>query len=408
MKRLMLLTALILISAKGMLRAQTNNTIAQPSKTDQAFNPCEKCYIHIKDIVLMKDERMTLELFRIEDYALFKNMDSILMNFRKDITFYKDSLDNNGIGNVRIDYVYNLKNNTRKIRFHKYPANGASFVQQNNDVSKLKIEQDTVHIVLENTMPLKQATYVKVKGALGKQLLSTFPYSIQATFVLNNYTDVDHLITDKAEIKRIIDTLEEAKKPLVGKRGHVGVVSSVYRPYLSQNMKEHWRPAIIKYRQYIGIIKDENDYQGSSDYLTVDMNVGIGLLRNALAPTADLGLQIVRTRRRYDPKVSNAYGLYFQPIFLFDKNSTGDYITNTNAFVTLRLGEQTNEEGCKRPIATALGVGYLILNKGNYFKNNTFKVFMDLQLNKAVRIAPELIITDNGKQIFPGLTLKVF
>lgn len=405
MKRLMLCTALVLMSATGMLRAQSRDV---HTKTDLTFNPCEKCYIRIKDIVLMKDERMTLELFRIEDYDLFKNMDSILMSLYKDVAFYKDSLEGNGTDNVRIDYVYNLKNNTRKIRFRKYAANGQSFVRQNNDVSKLKIEQDTIHIVLENTMPLEQATYIKIKGSMGKQLLSTFPYSVQATFVLNNYTDIDRLIANKAEIRRIIDTLKEAKKPLQNKKGYIRAVSSVYRPYLSGYTKEHWRPAIVKYRQFTGIIKDESDYGGATDYLTVDMNVGVGLLRNTLAPTADLGLQIVRNRRKYDPKTSNTYGLYFQPIFLFEKNSSGNYITNTNGFVNVRFGEQTNEEGCKRPITRAFGAGYLILNKGDYFKKNTFKVFMDLQLNKDIRISPELIITDNGKQVFPGLTLKVF
>lgn len=411
MNKLILSTALILISLHGTLFAQTTDMHTLPSRTESTFNPCIPCYIHIKDVVMLKDKKMVLELFRIEDYALLKNMDSILMNFRKDIAFYKDSLESNNMGNVRIDYVYNLKNNTRKIRFNKYPAEGQSFVKVNNDVSRLKIEQDTVHIVIENEMPLKEAMFIKVKGP-GKELLNIFPYSIQLTFTLNNYTDVDQIIADKVEMKRIVDTLEEAKRPLAsGKRGHVGVVSSVYRPYLSESVKKAWSPALVRYKQYNGVIKDELDNgYNTHDYLTADFNMGLGLIRNTLAPSADLGLQLLLGYKKYrSSKNHNVLGLYFQPIFFFDKNSNGDYITNTNAFVNLHWGEEMDNDlmGLKLR-RTTFGVGYLVLSKGNYFKNTTMKVFLDLQLAHGVTLSPELIATDNFKQIFPGFTLKIF
>lgn len=406
MKRLMLCTALVLMSATGMLRAQNNDVRA---KTDLIFN-CEKCLINIKDIVLLKDERMTLELLRVDDYELFKNMDSILMNFRKDIAFYKDSLENESTGSVKIDYVVNPQNNTRKIRFRKYPPNGKLFVKQTNELSKLKVEQDTVHIIIERIPPIEVNGYARSKGiGKGHWQSSTFRYRVQATFVLNNYTNIDYFISNKEELQHIVDTLRETKRLLVNKHtGTLPPISVVYRPYSLDGDKQRIIGAQQRYKQYTGIIKDENDYSSANDYLTVDMNVGISLLRNTLAPTADLGLQIVRSSRKYDPNISNCYGIYFQPIFLFDKNSSGNYITNTNGFLNLRFGTQNLNDGDKHPTVRAFGAGYLILNKGDYFKKNTFKVFMDLQLNKDIRISPELIITDNGKQVFPGLTLKVF
>ena len=57
---------------------------------------------------------------------------------------------------------------------------------------------------------------------------------------------------------------------------------------------------------------------------------------------------------------------------------------------------------------TVIEVGYLALQKGDYFKNSTLKLYTNLVLTKAITITPEIIFTDNFRQLFPGLTVKFF
>jgi hypothetical protein len=55
------------------------------------------------------------------------------------------------------------------------------------------------------------------------------------------------------------------------------------------------------------------------------------------------------------------------------------------------------------------GVGYLFARSGGYFKGVTTKVFFNITLmKKGLTLSPELIITNDFREVFPGLTLKVF
>lgn len=387
----------------GTLHAQENKKKLDRSKTDATFNPCESCNIHIKDVVIFDNGKMTLEMFRIEDYNRFRSMDTILMNFRKDIGFYKDSLEADGVGNVRIDYVLNAKTNIRKIRFKKYPSDGQSFVKRNNEVSKLKVEQDTVHIIIENEWIVADRRYMQRHNGN-----PVFEYTQQATFVVNNYYDVDKVETGGKSMAQIMDTLQQAKQRWVTgkKNGYVRAASSIYR--LNN------QPPLPRYRAFAGIIKSESDYwplQTKSDYLTLDFNMGAGLVRNTIAPTIDLGITLMtgRPNRHDENKNYNFYKLGISPYFFFDKNAQGNYTANTNMFVTLVAGGKLDDNymGLQNR-KTAFGIGYLALSKGNYFKGTTMKIFTDIQLPHGVTISPELIATDNFKQFFPGLTLKIF
>jgi hypothetical protein len=55
------------------------------------------------------------------------------------------------------------------------------------------------------------------------------------------------------------------------------------------------------------------------------------------------------------------------------------------------------------------GVGYLFARSGDYFKGVTTKGFFNITLmKKGLTLSPELIFTNDFREVFPGLTLKVF
>ena len=397
MKKLILSTALIAISLQGNLYAQNDYISAgmkrmSKSKTELTFNANENM-IFLKDFVVLKEGRMILELCGVDDYESFRNLDSLLRVFRKDIAFYKDSLDANPTGHVRIDYAMNEEYPFKKIRFKKYEADGSIFLNQAGDISKLKFDQDTIRLIIQKSRP---GIHTR------KSAPCSIPYSIQATFILGNYYDIDKVVADNV-LKGIVDTLEKAsqlKKTV--KSSYVNPLSIVYNPYYTGK---------AKLQRYEWLIKSEYDVYGvkhSKHFISVDAKLGAGLIRNTMAPTGEIGIQYNKYVN-WNHNNRDFLTLFATPYFFFDKNVKGDYQTNDNWFINADIGSvYESNEGRWLGKMASFGVGYLVVNKGGYFKNTTMKVFTDLQVRQGFTIVPEFIFTDNFKQIFPGFTVKVF
>jgi hypothetical protein len=403
MKKLILGTVLIAISLQAKLYAQNdyNSNLMKRmsrSKTEQTFNAYEGM-ITIRDFVVLKEGRLILDLSRLQDYENFRNLDSILQNFRKDIAFYKDSLEANPTGGVRIDYALNEEYPFKKIRFKKYNADGNTFLNQGGEISKLKFEPDTIRIIIQKTVP-----------GIGrrKDTPCMVPYSIQATFVLGNYYDIDKVIGDHV-LKGIVDTLEKTTVPKKPKKidkpeyyYFVHPASIVYNPYYSGPGSLRRTDKLMK-NEY-----DVNGMQHKRNYFSISPGIGAGLIRNSIASMAELGIQY-NTTMNGSRNDRDFFKLSVAPYFLFEKDAEGNNIIRDNWFINADVGStyEVNEQTWLGK-TLSFGVGYLAVQNGNYFKNTTFKIFTDLQPRKGFTIVPEIIFTNNAKQIFPGFTVKVF
>ena len=401
MRKLTLCTVLIIIGLQGALFAQTknHNTLLDRTKTQRVFEPCTDWNIRFRDIVELKyGSKMILDINQTSDYNYFRPMDSLLIRFKDAISFYQDSLNNLGTAHVRIDFVIDENSDTRKIRFKKYAADGDSYLSNGsgNKVSMLKLESDTVRLIILKKVTVHKSFYE--------------PRAIQATFILNNYSDINNIIAEQAVIQQAIDTLRQTKQARLHyadtSGGRNWFATTMYKPYQIGDKKY-----LPRFHIYLGILNNDLDFytKKRNDYLTLDFNIGVGLIRNTIAPCADIGIQIVRSFKKYNLDGYNYFGAYLSPYFLFEKNANGDYITNTNVFLNAQFGGDGGAEpmGLKTS-KFDIGLGYLVVSKGNYFKNTTIKAYMNFKLFQSVTISPELIATDNFKQIFPGITLKVF
>ena len=391
MKKLTLITALMMISLAGKLRAQSYVAKQMDkSKTDQTFNANEGL-INIKDYVVLKEGRMILELSDLHDYESFRNLDSILVGFRNDIAFYKDSLQANATGHVRIDYVINSEYSFKKIRFKKYNADGNIFMNQDGEISKLKFEQDTVRIVIQKSKP---------GIARRKNAPCMIPYTIQATFLIGNYYDIDKILADKV-LNHIVDTLEKGSQSKRARKNiYSNPISVVYNPYYSGR---------YGFQRYDWLIDNEYDtyrFKHKSRFVSVNANLGAGLVRNTVTPTGDAGIQYNDYARGED---MDFLRVFVSPYYFFSKNEGGQNVVNYNWFVNVDIGS-VYDANMNRWLGKkcSFGIGYLVYQKGGYFTNNTFKVFTDLQVMPRFNIVPEIIFTDNFKQIFPGFTIKLF
>ena len=188
-----LLIAGLLVGLGGTLRAQT--------KADRVFNMPEKYIYNTHRVHLRGDGLLTIEMADVTDYEMLKNLDSILNRALDDIAFYKDSIQ--PTDNVRIDYTLQKESDNIMIRFKKYKADGDVFVKKGNELSRLKLEQDTVRILLKK--PEKERD----------SHMHFYDFPVQLTFLVNNYTDLNTLVGDKGMLSHIADTLSSVTQPKV-------------------------------------------------------------------------------------------------------------------------------------------------------------------------------------------------
>lgn len=140
---------------------------------------------------------------------------------------------------------------------------------------------------------------------------------------------------------------------------------------------------------------------------------GLGLIRDKASPFLGLSLDFAPQRQDYYFKNGSMYtfiNLATVPYFTFEKTNTGNYRTFYNVFLEASMGNRiNNERGYGSVSELSAGVGYLVRNDGSYFLRNTFKIFFNIGLrNSFLKVRPELFVTDNFKQAFPGIAIKIY
>ncbi len=395
MKKLILFAALIVISLGSNLYAQNGYydgvvKAMNTSKEELTFNAKEGL-INVRAFVVLKQGRMILDLSDLKDYESFRNIDSLLQEFLKDIAFYKDSLSKNPTGNVRIDYVLNSEYTFKKIRFKLYQPESKIFLNRDGEISKLKFAQDTVRLVIEKSKP--GISRSKVAPCM-------IPYSIQVTFLLDNYYDIQRIVAEGA-LQGIIDTLEKkSHNKKTDKSIYSHPVTLKYNPYYSgKNLNVYNN--ILMNNEYLPRPWSRRPFE-------MNINLGAGLVRSNVASYSEIGIQY----NNYTDKTNrdrDVFRLSLSAFTFFDKNAAGEHILNGNAFINISIGSiYENNSANWLGDAAVFGIGYLVVNNGGYYKNTTFRSFTDFMIKPKFTISPELTFTDNFKQIFTGITLKFF
>lgn len=417
MKRLSILAiALLFISCSAWAQRTdhyTGNKLPERSSTERNFDMPER-FINIRDFVYLPDNgRMILELNNTEQYNELKNLDSVLKEFIRNIAFYKDSLEN-GSNQLRIDYTIDAAYSFSKIRFKKYTADGNVFMNNNGEVARLKLEQDTIRLYFRHNPVLPR------KADNGNLWAKNYDYNhshagmFQVTFYVNNYTDLAKIAMDKTSLQHAIDTLAATRKKATQINPDKYPSTTVYNAYAiegaSDNTLDNNKYGNLRYHQYSGIVKNEKaclwEALHRSDVIQFYGNVGVGLVRNTFAPVGDIGLEFVHSGKRlYDNKFHTyTLSLYSSAYFFFQQNAAGDYLAKDNWFVNATFRNDNTDY-----FINSYGLGYLYARRGDYFKGTTIKAFFNVNLHKhGITLCPELIITNDFKQVIPGITLKVF
>lgn len=361
-------------------------------------------YVHVRDFVILPNKgKLIVELNNPVQYEELKHIDTVLDAVLKSVAFYKDSLE--GSGSVRIDYAIDEKYSFSKMRFKVHKTDGAIFMDEAGDVSKLKLEQDTIRIYVKHNPVFER---IEATGA-------DFRYNMnhagiyQLTFCLNNYLDLVDVLAYKRQLHHALDTLRASKSKRALRNPFRHASSSRFDPSVQENMesKRHKNTSANRLRRFHTLINYTSEGQWSisrsKDNIMITGDLGVGLIRNTFAPYAEMGLAYIRQLRptAWNNQGEMGFSLFASSYFFFEKGANNTYYTKPNWFVNAQVGE---EQGM------SMGAGYLFSRSGDYFKGTTVKAFMNITMFKkrGFTLSPELIITDDFKQVFPGLTIKVF
>lgn len=364
-----------------LLTSITVNLCAQQSASDKAFEVPENIIIHRKfDFNLDKGNKVVLELSALEDLERVSNVDSLLRIFLQDIAPLKDSMAD-ALASRRIDYVTDAQGR-KKMRFRQFTEKGASFLIKDGELASLRTTQDTVHLIgiINNAAPAKSE---KVSRSL--------PRYYHYTFYLNDIDDLNALVGGPLTAK--INTLQNninGKWPLVmGTRSH----------YLKADKT---------------ITADERrgttmQSAGGGDFITFLGSVNVQNYKNYFVPSLSLGAQFTFTNAQKTFKW--VPGIYWEPHFLFGRDSANKLRSFRNDFLTLTYaqGGTTGYDSKKDfSFSTAFSLGYLIRRKGEYFEKNTFRLGAGSIQMKKTNVEPFIYFNNFFKGVTPGIRITQF
>jgi hypothetical protein len=352
---------------------------AQSNRSDKSFELPNDVIINRRyTINLDNGNKLKLEMTDITDLAVAMNIDSVLQVFFTDIVPMKDSLAD-PLTSKRIDYFIDEKGR-KKIRFQQFVAKGASFLINKNELASLRTEQDTVHIIA--AIP----NAPEAKDLLGDKNKRYYHY----TFFLN---DVNEL---KAYFNN--NTLNEKLNTL------------------RNSVNEKWKyvPGTD-----IWLLKKDNSITAnrpkgypniqSRDFITFLGTANIQNYKNYFVPSFSVGARITLSN---NPRTfKREIGLFWEPNFLFAKDSTGKLKTYRNDFLTLTFsqGGIADHDPMKQFSYSAdFSLGWLQRRSSEVFDKNTYRLGIGkIQMSKTV-VEPCLYFNNFFKGVTPGIRIMQY
>ena len=354
----------------------TLNLCAQSNSEDKAFGVPDDIIMNRRFYVnLAKGNKLEIEVTDITDLGRIANIDSLLQLFIKDITPLKDSL-NDPLTSKRIDYITDAQGR-KKVRLRQFKPKGENFLVSDDGLVSLKIEQDTINIIGIITNPPKPSQKISL----------TKPRYYHILFYLNNIGELAGYMngTLTAKIKTIQDNVNTKWPLILGTGSHYLAKDKS----ISADKPKGFTPT------------------GTGDMIVGFITVNVQNYKHYFVPSFSVGTKLVLTNRdrtfKWEP------GLFWEPHFLFGRDSSGKLKTYRNDFLTLTYGQGGVTDHDLRKdfsFSAVFSFGYLINKKGDFFKKNTFRFGAGkLKLLKTI-IEPSIYFDNFFKGVTPGIRIS--
>lgn len=359
-----IVTVLSLLSILGNLCAQYGATV----RTHRSFTGISDEHLQSRFFIgLGKGNHLSLELEDEQDLEKFANIDSLLMVFLADMKPFNDSLSDPLSWHL-IDYVTDA-GGKKRVRLQSFHPTASSFLLDQTEPAALRLEQDTIQIVLEST-----ATTGHRHDGIRQDRL---------TLYMNNYHEIAGYIT--------------------------GGLNEKIR-WLRKNINGYW-------------VRDKNIYRAekdpsisaalpagyihmSNDQLYTIIQVNMGNYKNYFAPSFSLGVGLSFKRE----ESTRRFMFIWQPLFLFGTNAQGHMQTYRNEFVIVNIFRDWNKPHPDYFINfnPSLSFGFMVRRDGDFFqKNSYFLGIGHLNLYKhAIELQPGMYFHDLFKEATPSIRLN--
>ena len=322
---------------------------------------------------LPEKNRIWFDLARIDHLYLLPDVDSLVKEVNRLIAPVADSFATDAIVR-RVEVDATQKHLLFRVIAHANMP--ASYTRLDDDLTIVKIDQDTVRIKF----------YQDNGGASFINLL------------VNNIADLKTLPKDAGNqsLKLIKDHLYKSyKHPMRYNPRH-----SYYAVFNLESGE---------------MISPENGNNhaivSGSDQLEISPgNPSAAYARGIGFTGLSFGLALNFAKVRGANGHRNSFGLYWEPQFSFRRDSTGSHSGFRNDFITLRYVRTPNKPLSNFQLLPMYSFGYLMRNRGNYFEKNTFCIGAWGVASGNLQINPEIYFNDFFKQVSPGirLSLKIF
>lgn len=323
-------------------------------------------------IDLGKGNNLQLELGQLSDLDRFTNIDSLLLVLLNDLKSFSDSLSD-PLTSKRIDYTMDASGR-KKIRIRQFRPEGNSFLLDRGEPAALKLEQDTINIIIVSNPPGKSSGHSA----------SLYRYD-RISLYLNQYNELVNYITGGLNAK-----MTWLQKNLSGNwtRDKTGKLYLVADPSISAPL-------------------DGGHVSPVNDYLSPVILANAQNYKNLFAPSISLGALLHINHGR----IVHEFGFYWEPVFLFATNTQGHLQTFRNDFLVatyVRELANENDPGKDEFLKPAISLGYKVYSQGDYFEKNSFRLGtgrLKLFQGKTI-LEPCIYFHDFFRGVTPGLRLS--
>ena len=157
--------------------------------------------------------------------------------------------------------------------------------------------------------------------------------------------------------------------------------------------KTHW-PRSIYYECTSESIKELENRNNALDYLALQFGAGAGLVKGVWVADVAFGVSLGLNHKG----LTRSPYINANMVFDFGPENT----MNLNTFVNVGYAWSTSRTS-PDPDVLGFEVGYLVSRQGELFGENTIKLGVTWSPAKHINVTPQLYISDNFNQVFPGI-----
>lgn len=352
---------------------------SEQSPTDRTFNPLRIGSSKKRfDFTFPAGNRMILELSASNEVDSLPDIDSLVHAVWKDILNI-DSL-NSPLSAKRVDVVFSPLGN-KTIRIQEFPQKGTIFRVKGDDITQLKVEQDTLHL-----------QFLAKRTTMINGIITSGIY--QVTFIVNHIGDIP-LMLQKSNLAATVQVFKKDYANRKNKDEPGEYFSKIYAVYDASKVVRTY-PA-----------KGDLRNLWNKTEFTPYVQTAVQYVRGSWAPSAGVGFEIVH---KISEHFENHFQLMWEPYFFFSKDSIKGVVLNRNDFLTFKYRISSEVRTSTREInfQQTFSFGYLIRRRGNDFEPTTFKFSLPGLQAKNVLLEPEFIFNGFLKNFSPSLKLTMY